>query len=299
MSRYAVVDGQNNIYAIWRVDIDSAQQLFGTLGPQQRTYQALTPNPGETPFEAVQRVAHDLYGDGVKVAMTMLSPGEYYPRIARPSNISQGMPIYPGAALSKNVIAIATGQLAALTAQLQRICQTIHPEGANLDSYGHDSRNLLILACTEVEAHWRGVLQANGETTANNRFTTCDYVKLCGPLHLHEYSIVFPYYPWLAPESPFAGWLNSRNPTRDLPWYDAYNLVKHDRESNFAKAILKHAIQAVTACAVMMLAQYGDENVSQPFFSIERRPLWILEEFYISPYLGNGIGAWIPRKYVF
>ncbi len=299
MSHYAVVDGQNNIYAIWKMDTHSAQQLSGALGPQQSTYTPLTPNPGETPLEAVQRVVRSLHGNGVNVVRTALAPGEYYPRIARPSDISRGMLIYPGTELIKDVIAIATGQLAALIAQLQRICQTIHPEGANLDSYGHDSRNLLILACTEVEAHWRGVLQANGATTANNRFATNDYVKLCGPLHLHEYSLVFHHYPWLAPEKPFAGWLNSRSPTQDLPWYDAYNLVKHDRELNFAKATLKHAFQAVTACAVMMLAQYGNENMLRSFFSIDRQPLWILNERYINPYLGNGIGAWTPRNYVF
>ena len=156
MCHYAVVDGQNGIYAIWKVETNSAQQLSGTLGPQQSTYTLLIPDPGETPVAAVQRVARGLHGNGVKVTKTALAPGEYYPRIARPSDASQGMLICPGAEHLKNVIAIAAGQLVALTTQLQRICQTIHPDGGNLDAYGLDCRNLLILACTEVEAHWRG-----------------------------------------------------------------------------------------------------------------------------------------------
>jgi hypothetical protein len=98
MSHYAVVDGQNNIYAIWKVDTNSAQQLSGTFGPQQSTYTCLIPNPGETSLNAVQRAARSLYGHGVNVVEMRLTPGEYYPRIARPSDISRGMLIYPIAA---------------------------------------------------------------------------------------------------------------------------------------------------------------------------------------------------------
>ena len=74
MSHYAVVDGASNIVAVWKVGPNSAQQLSGPLGAQQSTYPTLSPNPGETPFQAVQRVVRGLHGNGVNLEAT-LPPG--------------------------------------------------------------------------------------------------------------------------------------------------------------------------------------------------------------------------------
>lgn len=299
MDHYAVVGEQDTIYAIWRVDGTTAQQLSGVLGPQQKDYEPLTLDAGEASSQGIRRIVRALLGTGVDCVKLTLEPGQYHPRIARPSDFSHGKLIYPGKEKLENEIAIATGQLAALTEQLQRLCQTIHPDGANLDVYGHAPRNLLILACTEVEAHWRGVLEANGSTSANKRFTTNDYVKVCSPLRLHEYTLAFNFYPWLGPQKPFERWLSSTSPTQDLPWYEAYNLVKHNREANFPKASLKHVIQAVAACAVMMVAQYGDEGVLRPFFSIRELPRWTTQEHYIFPYALSGAQTWKETLYTF
>ena len=95
---------------------------------------------------------------------------------------------YPGHQQDRNEISLAEGQLAVLVAQLEHICRTIYPDGANLEASGHDIRNLAILACTEVEAHWRGVLQQNG--ISRNRLTTNDYVKTCSAMALSEYALV-------------------------------------------------------------------------------------------------------------
>ena len=37
---------------------------------------------------------------------------------------------------------------------------------------GYDIRNLLILACTEVESHWSAVLKANGLSKADGQRAT-------------------------------------------------------------------------------------------------------------------------------
>ena len=96
-------------------------------------------------------------------------------------------------------------QLTVLTRQLDRICQTVQPTEETFGALGHDIRNLLILACTEVESHWRGVLVANG--VSKDRFTTQDYVAQREAMRLDEYAIDFPNYPWLAPLEPFEGWV--------------------------------------------------------------------------------------------
>ena len=35
------------------------------------------------------------------------------------------------------------------------------------------------------------------------------------------------------------------------------NAVKHDRENAFSKATLENAIDAITACAIMLVAEYS------------------------------------------
>lgn len=95
---------------------------------------------------------------------TVLAPGQYYPRIARCQYRQQGDKLgwCPDATTERSRIAIARGQMSALVGQLAQICQTVHPCPKTFETHGHDIRNLLILTCTEVEAHWRAVLQANG-----------------------------------------------------------------------------------------------------------------------------------------
>ncbi len=199
---------------------------------------------------------------GCRFEKTVFAPGQYYPRIARPSaeHLQDAPGWCPDTRKEKNNVAIARGQLVALAGQLGRICQTVHPDRSTFTTYGHDIRNLLILACTEVEAHWRGVLEANG--IQKNRYSTNDYVKLRAAMKLDEYAVAFPQFPWLDPISPFAGWGSTGRPTQDLLWYDAYNVVKHNREHEFSKATLEYAFCAVSACFVMILAQYGHVKYS-------------------------------------
>jgi hypothetical protein len=147
---------------VWQIEDDFAKRMDVSGG--MNLYKA---GPGETIWEVLRRAGFE--PDGFH--RTALGPGEFYPRIWRPSVPDQAAalvlsPVWNPSAQHEsniaNVIAIARGQLTTLMRQLERICQTVQPEGPNLSAFGHDIRNLLILAYTEDEAHWRGVLVANG-----------------------------------------------------------------------------------------------------------------------------------------
>jgi hypothetical protein len=43
---------------------------------------------------------------------------------------------------------------------------------------------------------------------------------------------------------------NKPRGTQELKWYDAFNAVKQNREAEFERATLGHAIDAVSACAI-------------------------------------------------
>ena len=220
---------------------------------------------------------------------TKFVPGQYYPRIARPiiahPHESPGM----SPNIDNSLVQTSRGQLVALREQLERIFRTVHPIQQNFEAFGHDIRNLLILAATEVEAHWKGVLRANsakGESTK-------DYVKLLPVMKLNAYTIELPLYPWLGPIRPFQSW--SPNPsTQSLSWYDAYNAVKHDREDHFRRASLANALQAVCAVAIMNYAQFGlyaDNRNVQQFFALKERPKWDPDEIYAIWNSSSGLSA--------
>ena len=90
---------------------------------------------------------------------------------------------------------------------------------------------------------------------------------------------------------PFKSW-NASSPTKSLNWYDDYNAIKHDREQKFHKATLLNTINAVSAIAILILAQYGPsliywkERISN-FYTISEEPKWNLQEYYLPP-LENG-----------
>lgn len=230
---------------------------------------------------------------------TVLEPGEYHPRMARPidQHPNEAPGHCPGA--DKSLIAIARSQIMGLARQLSRICETIHPEAETLNAYGHDIRNLLILACTEVESQWQGVLTAN---ECRGNFDRRHYVKLRVSMKLDEYAVSFSNYPWLPSFRPFSGWGKSEDSKTDgLTWYDAYNAVKHKRESAFQLATLNNAFHAISACFIMLVAQYGtyDGLRHNPeitsFFHLATVPSWPLSEVYIFPY-GEGPQAGYRAK---
>ena len=93
--------------------------------------------------------------------------------------------------------------------------------------YGHKIRELLLLACMEVESSWTAVLKIN--EYGKGRLTTQDYVKLLSPMYLDRYWVNLPSYKYPSIK-PFEGWDAEDPKPSPCHWYHAYNQTKHDRE---------------------------------------------------------------------
>lgn len=286
---------------VWEITDKAATQLG--VSPKGAPGTFFAAKPGESVWDAMRRETPWFDPGGSTFHEIKLSVGQYYPRIIRPFAMQLRDSILgesPGHQTERDVVATTVGQLIALMRQLDRICQTIHPSPETLDTYGHDIRNLLILACTEVETNWRGILSKNG--VSKRKLTTNDYVQLSAAMRLPAYSVSFLQYPWLSPLAPFTGWGTTGSPTKELRWYDAYNKVKHDRENQFRESTLRHALEAVTACFVMVAAQFGFTGLRrtevQSFFQLEGSPTWEPEETYIPTY-GRKPYQWTPVSYPF
>lgn len=209
------------------------------------------------------------FGDPIDphtITETVLDPGSYYPRIWRgrylPNNPLSSHRHIPsgshehghgGRAFNQTVVAASN-----LFDGLLDLFRVVEPVDANRGTYGHRIRDLLILSCTEIEANWRSILVANYPATPRARVSTNDYVKLVEPLFLFQWSANLVHYSDFSELSPFDGW-NSSHPTKSLPWYDAYNAVKHDREENFARATLEQLIASMGALHILISAQWGPE----------------------------------------
>jgi hypothetical protein len=241
-------------------------------------------DPGETLEAFVDKAA-----GGYAVETPPLNAGEFYPRIWR---TGEGLEQCGDPVLRVEVTPFrgsfvnSLEQIEGLFDDLLSIFRVVHPAMNNLDAYGGAIRDIIILACTEVEAQWKGVLEANSVTPSGPYFKTSDYVKLLPVMKLDQYEVALIRYPRITATGPFKSW-DACHPTQSLPWYAAYNQVKHDRETKFEDASLKHAIEAVAACVVMLAAQFGVEalqrNHLKPVFEFRRRPMWEPKDWYYQP----------------
>ncbi len=226
-------------------------------------------------------------GCGTDVETPMIS-GDYFPRIYR----GQYTPTPED--LGPHAVAIAVSAVRAtrmLYTKLNTLFEAVEPRrepsghiGApwQESTFGLLQREIIILACTEVESAWKGVLRANGDYEKQPNFTTAHYFKLLKAMRLDEWTVTLSSHHFYRPISPFKGWTNLNNATsKSLPWYHAYNLVKHGREQNIEHATFANAVDAVAAAFIMTVAQFGPDHLSESrhfhpdLFSIQSVPRWL------------------------
>ncbi|MBL4808082.1 MAG: hypothetical protein JKY31_12485 [Rhodobacteraceae bacterium] len=155
------------------------------------------------------------------------------------SDISDELVRIDRTAFNQSIVSIS-----GIVRKLKEIFYTIEPSAINNNAYGHELRNLLLLASMEVEAAFRGILSANNY--AGDRWTTNDFIKLKEVFALDGWKASFAFYPDYGTIVPFSDW-DTNSPTKSLKWYDAYNDTKHDREGEFAKANFENTLNSVCA----------------------------------------------------
>src|ERR1700677_321783 len=111
-------------------------------------------------------------------------------------------------------------------------------------------------------------------------------------MRLKEWAVALKDYPGLGQFSPFDQW-DQLKATKSLPWYNAYNAVKHHREERFNFASLGHLIDAAAALHILQSAQFGPEmyhrffgNERSPFYTI-KHPVHELSDMYVPDFVNN------------
>lgn len=178
--------------------------------------------------------------------------GVWRPSLRFEDEISQALMV------TSHEMRLAEQSLRLLLERLDEILLYIEPNAMALNTYSHKTRELLILASTEVENYWQSYITIAGSPPPQNGhvYNTRDYVKLADKLFLRDYEFKFKAYPHIPVIAPFATW-NTNNPTTSLTWYNAYNQTKHDRSTHFAEAKLEYCFSAVVACLVLQCVKFS------------------------------------------
>jgi hypothetical protein len=183
-----------------------------------------------------------------------IMPGTYYKRMWRP-NVGMARPLETASTQARTQASVS---LQILLDKVENLFLTIEPSMENFSAYGHTIREILLLACMEFESSCKAILKENGYANSGNTSTN-DYVKLYEPLILDSYELSLQSYPDIPSFYPFKDW-DVLRPTQSLPWYNAYNSTKHDREQFLHLATLQNCITAVGACIILFEAQFGSQR---------------------------------------
>lgn len=221
--------------------------------------------------------------------------GQFHPRLYQGGYVINPPKSFDPHASPEVAAAVSSAEeVGVLVGHLASICRVITPDNATDKAYGSEIRNLLILACTEVEAQLKGVLKANQYPRRKSLRMDQDYYRLSIPMKLDEYAVRLTSFRDYAEFRPFEGW---RTKDDRLPWYQAYNATKHDRAGSVGAAALAHAISAVAALEVLLAAQYGPGTVRHSgFFALTRLPDWEPPQFTHARF---GQQTWQPVAYDF
>ncbi len=170
--------------------------------------------------------------------------------------------------------------LGILIQKLQDVLLYVEPSKEGLQAYSHKMRELLFLACSDLESIFKKY-----NFKKNERMS--DYIEILQYVDLTKYKISLVGYDNPYKCCPFEHW-NKESPSQSLPWYYAYNEIKHNREQNFQLATLENCINAIAANLIMFAVRYSAKFLyydSDAFTNIIRSSLDIRieysQDFYI------------------
>lgn len=152
-----------------------------------------------------------------------------------------------------------------LQKEMEELFLYVAPADKNLKTYSYHIHELLIRICVEIEANFKAIFAENQYSKQEKDLTIKDFWKINASHKLSDYKVKMPI--WEGKKNtfePFAGWLTSTS----LPWYRAYNRIKHNRDKCFAEANLKNLMDAFCGLFVVLTAQFNDYEYSAGHVSI-------------------------------
>jgi hypothetical protein len=151
---------------------------------------------------------------------------------------------------------------------LQTIFEYLEPSDECRLAYSYRIHALLMRTCIEVEANFKAILEENTFTPPPNGLLNMNhYRKVDATHHLSSYEVKLPIWngtsPILKPFEQWRPWRGLSLPQGQrvsLPWYQAYNVSKHDRQDEFKKANFGTLVDAVAGLLVLISSQFRHQD---------------------------------------
>lgn len=143
----------------------------------------------------------------------------------------------------------AKRDLGILVQKLQELLLFVEPSKEGLKAYSHKARELLFLACSDLECSLKKYNFGKNDSMK-------DYVKLTEYIDLTRYKLSLVGYTNPYKCCPFENW-SSKEPSKSISWYDAYNKLKHNRDKNFHLATLENCINAIAANIILFAVRFS------------------------------------------
>ncbi len=146
-----------------------------------------------------------------------------------------------------------------IQSDLQKLFEYIEPDDDSLGTYSYRVHELLMRTCIEIEANFKAILNENHCSVAPHKQNMSIYEKVNTTHHLSSYEVILPIWNgspriWKPYESWTAG--------KPLPWYQAYNASKHDRQEEFKQANFHALMLSVSGLLVLLSSQFRTEDFS-------------------------------------
>jgi hypothetical protein len=161
-----------------------------------------------------------------------------------------------------------------LVQDLERVTEFIEPTKNNGNTYSHRLYELLLRACTDFESICRDSLESEHCAKKRDKMTIKDYETLERSLRLSEVDVAL-HRMWVpAPLliQPFEAWATD-NPS-PLPWYQAYNAVKHNRRNEFQQANLNNCVLAIAGFFAVLATLKVLQPVSEDGYRLAEYMEW-------------------------
>ena len=147
----------------------------------------------------------------------------------------------------------AKRSLGILVEKLQELLLYVEPSKEGLKSYSHRARELLFLACSDLECNLKRYNFKNNERMN-------DYIQILDYIDLSKYKLSLVGYSNPYKCCPFENW-KKKEPSKSIPWYYAYNQIKHNIDANFHLATLENCINAIAANIILFAVRYSPRYI--------------------------------------
>ena len=209
--------------------------------------------------------------------------GTFYPCVARPKNLNVNPVVIsvPASEAEERPAKTQWRRTQLVAKDLENCFDVVSPEPQNSAAYGVAFEKTINFCCTGVEGLFRKVLNANGKGESASMSA---FVKLKHVLRLDEYSVVMVHYGEFEAFRPFLGWSESE-PSQSLPWFNAYNELKHHFGMGIVGATLINAVSSAAAYYILAYAVYGTRLFpgylnDAFFFQFADQPTWAPQDLY-------------------